>query len=65
MTHMTVRMMGCRTVPATVLCSWVLDSFRYANWSWGDSLHLRYTSQEGGRAHTLEVAAVTDICGAG
>lgn len=60
-THMTVTMMvagvlrSCRSVPATVLCSWALYSFyRYANWYWGGgSLQLKYPSQEGGRAHTL------------
>lgn len=52
---------SCCFILATILRSRVLFSYRYANWYWGgDSLHLRY-HQEGGRAHTLEVAAETDI----
>lgn len=44
----------------------VILFYRYAKWyREGDSLHLRYPSQEGGRDHTLEMAAETDICGAG
>lgn len=57
---------SCHSVVATILCSWGLHSYRYANCSWGgDSLHLRYPSQEDGRDHTLEVAAERDVCGAG